>query len=176
MNQGHRWVRSMKKTRGQKSRATVPLRNISKRKWDYDAELKGTHARDFIVCFLNFFWHHSIIDKAEAQSFTNFVKLSVKSLYIIGFLWIPRYRQKRTVSLRVFSENATFHSAYSPKTKNSTSSLNTLYIAKSAQFYSAFSPTTISLTPHFRRNANLTSLFHRKRSKRSENAQLRRKR
>jgi hypothetical protein len=47
--------------------------------------LKGTHARDFIVGFSHFFWHHSITDKAEAQNFKNFVKLSVKSSYIIGF-------------------------------------------------------------------------------------------
>ncbi len=96
------------------------------------------------------FGHHSIKDKAEAQNLKKFVKLNVKSLYIIRFLRIPRYRRKRTVSLRVFSENATFHSAYSPKTKNSASSLNTLYIAESAQFYSAVLPTTISLTPRLR--------------------------
>jgi hypothetical protein len=63
-----------------------------------------------------------------------------------------RFRRKRKVSLRVFAENATFHSTYSPKTHNSPSSLNTLYIAESAQFYSAFLPTTISLTPRFRQN------------------------
>ena len=74
-----------------------------------------------------------------------------RALYITGFSRIPRYRQKRTVSLRVFGENATFNSAFSPKTHNFASSLNPLYTAESAQFYSAFSPTTISLTPRFRR-------------------------
>ncbi len=64
---------------------------------------------------------------------------------------MPRYRRKRTVSLRVFGENATFHSAYSPKTHNFASSLNTLFIAETAQFYSTFLPTTISLTPRFHR-------------------------
>jgi hypothetical protein len=105
---------------------------------------------EIYISFLTFFWHHSIIDKPEGQNFKNFVKLSVKSSHIIGFSRIPRYRQKRTLSLRVFGKNDTFHSAYSPKTKNSASSLNTLYIAKSTQFYSAFSPTTISLTLRFR--------------------------
>ncbi len=57
--------------------------------------------------------------------------------------------EKRTVSLRVFSENATFNSAYSPKTHNFASSLNPLYTAESAQFYYAFLQTTISLTPCF---------------------------
>ncbi len=102
---------------------------------------------------------------SEAQNFKNFVKLGVKSSYIIGFSRIPRYRRKRTVSLRVFGENATFHSAYSPKTKNSASSLNTLCIAKSAQFYSAFSATTISLTPRFRRKRKVWFRFF------AENAQ-----
>jgi hypothetical protein len=45
------------------------------------------------------------------------------------------------------------------KQKNSTASLNTLYIAESAQFYSAFSPTTISLTPRFAKNAQFDSAF-----------------
>jgi hypothetical protein len=76
--------------------------------------LKGTHARDFIVRFFTFFWHHSIIDKAEAQNFKNFVKC-----YIL-------------VHNRIFA-----NTALSPK--NSASSLNTLYNAESAQFYSAFS-------------------------------------
>jgi hypothetical protein len=64
---------------------------------------------------------------------------------------IPRYRRKRTVSLRVFGDNATFHSAYSPKLRNSAPSLNMLHSSESAQFNSPFSPTTISLTPRFRR-------------------------
>jgi hypothetical protein len=51
----------------------------------------------------------------------------------------------------VLAKNAPFHSAYSPKTHNFASSLNTLYTVESAQFYSAFFPTTISLTPRFRR-------------------------
>jgi hypothetical protein len=73
---------------------------------------KVTHARDFIVGFYNF-WHHSIIDKPEAQNFKKFVKLSVKSLYIIGFSpkahrFTQRFRQKRYVSLRVFTENEKF--------------------------------------------------------------------
>ncbi len=63
----------------------------------------------------------------------------------------PRFRRKRYVSLRLFAENATFHSAYSPKSRNSAPSLNMLYTAESAQFNSPFSPTTISLTPRFRR-------------------------
>ncbi len=104
------------------------------------------HMHEIYISFLTFFWHHSIIDKPEAQNFKNFVKLSVKSSHIIGFSRIPRYRQKRTLSLRVFGKNDMFRSTYSPKTKNSASSLNTLYIANSAQFYSAFSPTAISLT------------------------------
>jgi hypothetical protein len=52
--------------------------------------------------------------------------------------------EKCTVSLRVFSENAMFHSAYLPKTHNFASSLNTLYIAKNARFYFGF-----LLTPRF---------------------------
>ncbi len=89
--------------------------------------------------FFTFFWHHSIKYKAEVQTFKNFVKLSLKFSYIIGFSRIPRYRQKRTVSLRVFGENATFHSAYSPKSRNFAPSLNMLYTAESAR-----------LTPRFR--------------------------
>ncbi len=85
--------------------------------------------------------------------------LSVKSSYLIGFSRIPRYRRKRTVSHRVFGENATIHFAYSPKTKNSASSLKTLYIAESAQFYSAFLPTTISLTPRFRQKREVWLRF-----------------
>jgi hypothetical protein len=73
---------------------------------------------------------------------------------MIGFSRIPRFRQ-----------NAMFHSAYSPKTKNFASSLNTLYIAESAQFYSAFSPTTISLTRRFRRKRDVWLRFF------TENAQ-----
>jgi hypothetical protein len=72
--------------------------------------------------------------------------MKCKFSYIIGFLRIPRFRRKRTVSLRVFGENATFHSAYS---RNSSPSLNMLYTAKSTQFNSPFSATTISLTPRF---------------------------
>ncbi len=59
---------------------------------------------------------------------------------------MPQFWRKRTVSLRIFSKNATFHSAYLPKT---------LYIAESAQFYSAFSTTTISLTPRFHRKGKV---------------------
>ncbi len=103
----------------------------------------------FYSSFFTFLWHHSIIDKAEIQNLKIFVKLSVKSSYKIGFLRIQRYRQKCTVSLRVFSKNATSYSVYSPKTHNSASSLNTLYTDESEQFYSAFLPTTISLTPRF---------------------------
>jgi hypothetical protein len=79
----------------------------------------------------------------------------------VWFSRIPRYRRKRTVSLRVYGKNVTFHSAYSLKMKNSASSLNTLYIAESAQFYSAFSPTMISLTPlrDFAENAKFDSAF-----------------
>ncbi len=91
---------------------------------------------------------------------------TVKSSYIIGFSRIPRYRRKRTVSLRIFGKNVTFHSAYSLKMKNSASFLNTLYIAESAQFYSAFfAPTTISLTPQFRRKREVWLRFF------AENAQ-----
>ncbi len=105
----------------------------------------------FYSSFFTFFWHHSVKDKAEVQNFKNVVtsKLSVKTLYKIGFSQIPHYRQKRTVSFCVFSENVMFHSAYSPKTHNSASSLNTLFTAESGQFYSAFSSITISLTPRF---------------------------
>jgi hypothetical protein len=56
-------------------------------------------------------------------------------------------------------ENTTFHYAYSPKTQNSTSSLNTLYFAESAQFYSSISPTTISFTPRFRRKHEVLLRF-----------------
>ncbi len=86
-------------------------------------------------------------------------------MYIIGFPRIPRYRQKRTVSLRVFSENATFDSAYSPKTHISPSSLNTLYTTESAQFYSAFLLTTIRLIPRFRQKCEVLLRFF------AENAQ-----
>ncbi len=109
--------------------------------------------------FFPFFGHHSIIDKAKVQNFRNFVKLSVKSSYIIGFSRIQRYHRKRTASLRVFDKNTSFHSAYSPKTHNSASYLNTLNTAQSAQFYFAFSPTTISLTPRFRENVKFDSVF-----------------
>ncbi len=83
----------------------------------------------------------------------------LKSSYKIGFSRIPCYRQKRTVSLRVLGENITFHSAYSPKTHNFASSLNTLYTAESAQFYSAFLPTTISLTLRFRQKCKVWLRF-----------------
>ncbi len=81
---------------------------------------------------------------AEVQNKKKIFKLGVKSLYIIGFSQLLRYRQKRTISLHVFGKNAAFYSAYLLKTHNSASSLNTLYTAESAQFYSAFSPTMIS--------------------------------
>ncbi len=86
----------------------------------------------------------------------------VESSYKIGFSRIPRYRRKRTVSLHVFGENVTFHSAYSPKTHNFASSLNTLSTAKSAQFYSAISLTTISLTSRFRRKRKVWLRFFAK--------------
>jgi hypothetical protein len=105
----------------------------------------------FYSSFFTFFLASFHNRQAEAQNFKYFVKISVKSSNIIGFLRIPCYRQKRTVSLCVFGKNATFDTAYSPKTHNSPSSLNTLYTAESAQFYSALSPTVISLTPRFRR-------------------------
>jgi hypothetical protein len=66
-----------------------------------------------------------------------------------------RFQRKRDVSLRIFAEN-----------KNSASSLNTLYIAKSAQFYSAILPITISLTPRFRRKRKVWLHFF------VENAQI----
>jgi hypothetical protein len=113
--------------------------------------IKGTHAQDFIVLFSHFFWNHSIIDKTDVQSFIFLKKLNVKFSLKTGFSRIQRFRRKRTVSLRFFVESATFHSAYSPKTHDSASSLNRLYTAQSAEFYSVFSPTTISLTPRFRR-------------------------
>ncbi len=96
-----------------------------------------------------FFWHHPIKDKAEVQTFKNFVKSRVKLSYKIGFSRIPRYRRKCTVSLRVFCEYAMFHSAYLPISRNSAPSLNMLYTAESAQFNSPFLPTTISLTQRF---------------------------
>ncbi len=80
-------------------------------------------------------------------------------VHIFEFSRIPRYRHKRTVSLRVFGDNATFHSAYSPKSCKSTLSLNMLYTAKSAQFNSTFSPTTISLTPRLRRKREVSLPF-----------------
>ncbi len=119
----------------------------------------------FYSSFFTFFWHHSIKDKANAQTFKNFVKWSVKFSYIIGFSRIPRYRRKRTVSLCVFDKNATFHYAYSPKSRNSALSLNMLYIAESARFNSLFSQTTISLTPRFRRKREVWLPFF------AENAQ-----
>jgi hypothetical protein len=95
--------------------------------------LKVHMLESFLYVFHNFLASF-ITDKAEAQHFKNFVKISVKSKNITGFSRIPHYRRKRTVSLHVFA-----------------SSLNTLYTAESAQFHSTFSLTTISLTPHFRR-------------------------
>ncbi len=82
--------------------------------------------------------------------------------YILGFSRIPHYHQKRTVSLRVFGDNTTFHSAYSPKSRNSTPSLNLLYTAESAKFTSPFSPTTISLNPRFRRKREVWLQFFAK--------------
>jgi hypothetical protein len=72
---------------------------------------------------------------------------------------MPRYCWKRTVSLRVFGKNATFHSAYSTKTHNFTFPLNTLYTAENAQFDSAFSPTTISLSLWFCRKRKVCLRF-----------------
>ncbi len=63
-----------------------------------------------------------------------------------------------TISL-VFSKNALFHSAWLPKTRNSTASLNTLYTAESAQLYSEFLPTTISLTGRCRRKHGVSLCF-----------------
>ncbi len=97
----------------------------------------------FYSSFFTFILHHSIKDKAEVQTFKNFLKWSVKFSYIIGFSRLPRYRRKRTVSLHVFGENAMFHSTYSPKSRNSAPSLNMLYTAKSEQFNSPFSPKTL---------------------------------
>ncbi len=119
----------------------------------------------FYSSFFTFFWLHSIKDKAEVQTFKNFLKWSVQFSYIIGFSRLPRYRRKHTVSLRVFGENATFHSAYSPKSRNSVPSLSMLYTAESAQFNSPFSPTTISLTPRFRQKRGVWLPFF------AENAQ-----
>ncbi len=91
--------------------------------------------------------------------------MKCKFSHIIGFSRIPRYRRKRTVSLRVFGENAAFHSAYLPKTRNSAPSLNMLFTAESEQFNSPFSPTTISVTPRFRRKREVWLPFF------AENAQ-----
>ncbi len=63
------------------------------------------------------------------------------------FLWILCCHWKRTVSLPFFGKNAMFHSAYLPKTCNSSSFLKLLFTAKRPQFYSMFLPTTIKLTP-----------------------------
>jgi hypothetical protein len=63
---------------------------------------------------------------------------------------------------RVILENATFHSAYSPKLRNSAPSLNTLYTVKSAQFSFSFSPTKISLTPRFCRKRKVWLPFFAK--------------
>jgi hypothetical protein len=51
---------------------------------------------------------------------------------------------------------------YPPERKNSTSSLNTQYIAESSQFYSVFSPTTSSLTSRFRRKRKVLLRFFAK--------------
>jgi hypothetical protein len=114
--------------------------------------------------------HHSIIDKAEVQNFKKFVKCSilVHNRIFANTALSPKthcYRQKRTVSLRVFGESALLHSAYLPKTNNSSSSLNMLYTAESAQFYSTFLPTTISWTPCFHRKHKVWLTFF------TENAQ-----
>jgi hypothetical protein len=82
------------------------------------------------------FWHHSITDKTEVQNI--FYILYLIFPCIKRFSRIQLCRQERTVSLLVFGKNASFHSAYSPKMRNSASTLNTLYIAESAQFYAAF--------------------------------------
>ncbi len=71
----------------------------------------------------------------------------------------------KSISLRIFGENATFHSTYSPKSRNSAPSLNMIYTAESAQFNSPFSPTTISLTPRFLRKRKVWLPFF------AENAQ-----
>ncbi len=118
---------------------------------------------------LQFVFHNFLASfnnrQGRGPEFQKFCQISVKSSYIIVFSRIQCYHRKHTVSLRVFGENATFHSAYSPKTHNFASSLNTLYTAKSAQFYSAFSPTTTSLTPRFRRKREVWLRFF------AENAQ-----
>ncbi len=102
------------------------------------------------------FWHHSTKDKAEAQNFKNFVKLSVKSSYIIRFSQIPRYRQTRTVSLRVFAENVQFRffSEYTINCRKRT--VLPCIFANNDQFNSVLLQITRSLTP----------LFCQKRSKR----------
>ncbi len=81
------------------------------------------------------------------------------------FTRLPRYRRKCTVSLCVVSENATFHSAYLPKSRYSAPSLNMLFTAESAQFISPFLPTTISLTRRFCRKREVRLPFF------AENAQ-----
>jgi hypothetical protein len=97
--------------------------------------------------------------RGRGPEFKKKFRLRVKFLYINGFSPIPRYRQKRTVSLRVFSKNASFHSTYLPETLNSNFSLNTLCTADSAQFYSTFSPTIISWTLHFRQKREVWRHF-----------------
>ncbi len=52
-----------------------------------------------------------------------------------------------------------FHSANLPITRNSTSSLNTLYTAKNAQCYSDFLPTTISWTRCCHRKCEVSLRF-----------------
>ncbi len=79
------------------------------------------------------------------------------------FLSIPLCHQIRTISLTVFSKNAYFHSAYLPKTWNSTS-LNTLCTAKNTQFYNALLAKTLRFSLPYCQKCSL----------RSENAQLRR--
>jgi hypothetical protein len=113
--------------------------------------VKGTNTQHFIVCclFFTFLWHHSIKYKAEIQNFKNFKKVNVKSSPKSDFCEYRIIVKNAPFYFAFSSKTLGFHSAYSLKVHNSTSSLNTLYTAESAQFSSTFLPTTISLTPHF---------------------------
>jgi hypothetical protein len=99
------------------------------------------HMHDIYGSFFTIFWHHSIIDKAEAQNFKKVVKISVKYQYMTGFSRIPRYRRKRTVSLHVFCENATFNS---PRIRQKRI-ISLLLLIRCTL------PKARSFTPHFRR-------------------------
>jgi hypothetical protein len=71
--------------------------------------LKGTHARDFHILFLNFFFHISVTNRYKTPSSQYFRKCSSNSHRYSKFSITRRFRRKREAWLSVVAENVELH-------------------------------------------------------------------